>query len=156
MDINATLIGQAITFALLVMFTMKFVWPPLNKMLNDRAKQIADGLSAAEKGKQELLDAEARVASELRQVQMRAVEIISNADKRAGQIIEEAKTQALKESQHLISEAQNHIEHEFLKLKEQLRSQVAALAIDGAKAILKAEIDATKHASILNDLGSRL
>lgn len=156
MDINATLIGQAITFALLILFTMKFVWPPLNKMLNDRAKQIADGLSAAEKGKQELLDVETKVASELRQVQMRAVEIIANADKRAGQIVDEAKVQAVKESQQLIADAKTQIDHEFMKLKEQLRSQISVLAVEGARAILKAEIDADKHVNLLNELSSRL
>ena len=141
MDINATLLGQAITFAILVLFTMKFVWPPLNNMLEERASKIASGLAAAEKGKQELLDAEFRVAEELRHVQVRAVEIMGNAEKRADQIVEEAKSQ---------------IEQEFVRAREQLRSQVAILAVEGAKQILKAEVDESKHQKILATIMAEL
>ncbi len=152
MNINATLLGQAITFALLVWFTMKFVWPPLTKMLDERAAKIADGLAAAEKGKQELMDAEARVAQELKSVQNRAVEIINNAEKRANQLIDEAKDRAVVESNKIIADAKARIEQEFVKAKEQLRSQVATLAVKGAEQILKAEVDIKRHEQMLNTL----
>lgn len=115
MDINATLLGQAITFAVLIWFTMKFVWPPLNGMLEERAKRIADGLAAAEKGKQELLDAESRVADELKKVQQRAGEIIANSEKRANQIIETAKESAHIEADKIIADAKAQIDHEFAR-----------------------------------------
>ena len=152
MDINATLLGQIITFALLVWFTMKFIWPPLMNMLDERGKRIADGLAAAEKGKQELLDAEERVAEELRHVQNRATEIMSNAEKRGEQIIEESKQRATIEGDKILIDARSQIEQEFMRAKEQLRIQVAALAVKGAEQILKSEIDASRHDKILSAL----
>lgn len=149
MNINATLLGQAITFALLVWFTMKFVWPPLTKMLDERAAKIADGLAAAEKGKQELMDAESRVAQELKNVQTRAVEIINNAEKRANQLVEEAKERAVVEGNKIIADAKAQVEQEFVRAKEQLRSQVAILAVKGAEQILKAEVDSKRHEQML-------
>lgn len=156
MDINATLLGQAITFAILILFTMKFVWPPLNKMLEERANRIANGLAAAEKGRQELLDAESRVAEELKHVQVRATEIMGNAEKRADQIVEEAKERAIKEGEKILSDAKSQIEQEFVRAKEQLRSQVAILALEGAKQILKAEVDQQKHEQILANIMAEL
>ena len=156
MDINATLLGQAITFAILVLFTMKFVWPPLNNMLEERASRIANGLAAAEKGKQELLDAESRVAEELRHVQVRATEIMGNAEKRADQIVEEAKDRSRVEAEKILSDAKSQIEQEFVRAREQLRSQVAILAVEGAKQILKAEVDEKKHQQILTTIMSEL
>ena len=156
MDINATLLGQAITFAILVLFTMKFVWPPLNNMLEERANKIASGLAAAEKGQSYLQDVEERVALELKQVQVRATEIIGNAEKRASQIIEEAKNQAVKESERILDNAKSQIEQEFLKAREQLRSQVASLAIEGAKQILKSEVDRSRHEKILANIMAEL
>lgn len=152
MNINATIIGQAITFAILVWFTMKFVWPPLNGMLEERAKRIAEGLAAAEKGKQELLDAEDRVKEELRHVQLRATEIIANAEKRSEQLIEEAKKRSVSEANKILSEAKSQIEQEFTQVKEKLRSEVAILAIKGAEQILKAEIDVKRHEQILDSI----
>ena len=105
MNINATILGEMITFILLVIFTMKFVWPPINDMLDKRASQIADGLSAAEKGKQHLLDAEANIAAELKKIQARAGEIIANAEKRSNQIIEDSKERARHESDKIITDA---------------------------------------------------
>ena len=156
MDINATLLGQAITFAILVLFTMKYVWPPLNNMLEERASRIANGLAAAEKGKQELLDAEARVTEELKHVQVRATEIMGNAEKRADQIVEEAKERANKEGEKILIDAKSQIEQEFVRAKEQLRSQVAILALEGAKQILKAEVDQKKHEKILATIMAEL
>ena len=156
MDINATLFGQAITFAILIFFTMKFVWPPLNRMLEERAMRIANGLAAAEKGRQELLDAESRIAEELQHVQIRATEIMFNAEKRAGQIIEEESKKAATESDRILIEAKAQIEQEFGRAKEQLRFQVASLAIEGAQQILKAEVDRQRHEKILAEIMSKL
>lgn len=149
MDINATLLGQAITFAILVWFTMKFVWPPLSNMLEERAKRIADGLAAAEAGKQELLNAEAKVAIELKKVQVRATEIIANSEKRADQIVEEAKDRAKHEADRILNDAKAQIDQEFMRVKEQLRNQVSSLVIKGASQVLRSEINADRHEQIL-------
>lgn len=156
MNINVTIIGQIITFVLLVLFTMKFVWPPLNNMLEERAKKIADGLAAAEKGKQELLDAESKVAEELKHVQLRATEIMSNAEKRANQIVTEAKDNAIKEGAKILEDAKLQIEQEFMRAKEELRLKVATLVISGAEQILKAEINKERHELILTNLKAEL
>jgi F-type H+-transporting ATPase subunit b len=148
-DINATLLGQVITFAILVWFTMKFVWPPLSNMLEERAKRIADGLAAAEAGKQELLNAEAKVAIELKKVQVRATEIIANSEKRADQIVEEAKDRAKHEADRILNDAKAQIDQEFMRVKEQLRNQVSSLVIKGASQVLRSEINADRHEQIL-------
>lgn len=156
MEINVTLLGQAITFAVLVLFTMKYVWPPLNNMMEERAKRIADGLAAAEKGKQELLDAEIRIAEELKNIQVRATEIMANAEKRAEQIVNEAKERASRESEKIINNAKSEVEQEFVKAKEQLRSQVATLAVGAAEQILKTEIDVARHEKLLTTIKAEL
>lgn len=156
MNIDATIIGQMITFALLVLFTMKFVWPPLNRMLEERSKRIADGLAAAEKGKQELLDVEAKVAEELKHVQLRATEIMTNAERRAEQIVTEAKDRATKEGSHILADAKSQIDQEIVKAREQLRKHVAVLAIKGAEKILKAEINQEKHEKLLASIKAEL
>jgi F-type H+-transporting ATPase subunit b len=155
-DINATIIGQAITFALLVLFTMKFVWPPLNKMIEERSNKIADGLAAAEKGRQELALAHSKIEDELRHVQLRSTEIMANAEKRANQIIAEAKDQATASSEQIIADARSQIEQEVVRAKENLRSQVAVLAIKGAEQILKAEINPELHQALLADIKAEL
>jgi F-type H+-transporting ATPase subunit b len=156
MEINATILGQAITFAILVVFTMKFVWPPLNDMMKERARRITDGLAAAEKGKQELLQAESRVAEELRHVQIRATEIMANAEKRADRIISEAKTRAVQDGEKILNDTKVQIEQEFMRAKEQLRSQVAQLAVIGAQQILKVEIDQSRHQALLANIKAEL
>lgn len=156
MDINLTIIGQMITFAILVWFTMKFVWPPINKMLEERAGKIADGLAAAEKGKAELLEAELKVAEELKHVQLRATEIMSNSEKRASQIVAEAKESAIKESEKILTDAKVQIEQEFLRAREDLRAKVAELVISGAEQILKSEINVDRHEAILANLKAEL
>jgi F-type H+-transporting ATPase subunit b len=155
-EINITIIGQMITFAILIIFTMKFVWPPINNMLEERAKKIAEGLSAAEKGKQELLNAEAKVVEELKHVQLRATEIMVNAEKRASQIIQEAKDSALKEGERIINDARTQLENDIIKAREVLQSQVSSLVIKGAEQILKIEIDAKKHTEILSKIKAEL
>ncbi|AXK39217.1 F0F1 ATP synthase subunit B [Crenobacter cavernae] len=156
MEFNATLLGQAITFAILVWFTMKFVWPPLTNMMDERAKRIADGLAAAERGKQDLEAAEKRVADELRKAKGQSTEIVLSAEKRANQIVEEAKEAARTEGARLVADAKSEIEQEVLRAKEALREQVAALAVDGAEKILRREIDSGKHADLLASIKAEL
>ena len=156
MEINLTIIGQIITFAILVWFTMKFVWPPINQMMEERARKIADGLAAAEKGKVELLEAEAKVAEELKHVQLRATEIMANAEKRANQIVSEAKENAIKESAKIISDAKAQINQEYLKAKEDLRLKLSGLIVKGAEQILKAEINQEQHKVLLTNLKAEL
>lgn len=152
MDINLTLIGEAITFALLVLFTMKFVWPPLNGMLEERAKRIADGLAAAEKGKQELAKANDQVANEMKKIQARSSEIVANAEKRADQIVELAKEKARTEGEKILADAKAQIEQEAMRAKEALRSQVAGLVVAGAEQILRAEVNRSRHEELLAKL----
>lgn len=149
MEFNATLLGQAIAFALLVWFTMKFVWPPLIHMMDERAQRIADGLAAAERGKQDLEAAEKRVADELKKARQQATEIVMAAEKRASQIVEEASQAARTEGTRIIAEAKSQIDQEVMRAKEALRSHVADVAVIGAETILRREIDATKHADLL-------
>ena len=156
MDINATLLGQAITFAVLVWFTMKFVWPPLTNMMDERAKRIADGLAAAERGKQDLEEASRRVEAEIRAAQQKATEMLIYAEKRANQIVEEAKQAARTEGERIIADAKAEIDQEVLRAKESLRSQVAGLAVAGAEKILRKEVDAAKHADLLASIKAEL
>ena len=149
MEFNVTLLGQAITFAILVWFTMKFVWPPLTNMMEERAKRIADGLAAAERGKQDLEAAEKRVADELRKAKQQSTEIVMAAEKRASQIVDEAKDVARTEGARIVAEAKADIDQEVLRAKEALRAQVAELAVTGAEKILRKEIDSAKHADLL-------
>lgn len=152
MNINATLLGQAITFAILIWFTMKFVWPPLMAAMAERAKTIADGLAAAERGKHDLELAEKRAAELLRQGKEKASEIIAASEKRATEIIEEAKNQAKAEGERILVAAKADIEQEVFRAKEQLRSQVTAVALAGAGKILAKEIDAKAHNDLLDKL----
>ncbi len=152
MNINATLLGQAITFAILIWFTMKFVWPPLMAAMAERAKTIADGLAAAERGKHDLELAEKKAAELLRQGKEKAAEIISASEKRASEIVEEAKNQAKAEGERILTAAKADIEQEVFRAREQLRSQVTAVALAGAGKILSKEIDAKAHNDLLDKL----
>ncbi|WP_159874692.1 MULTISPECIES: F0F1 ATP synthase subunit B [Aquitalea] len=152
MEFNVTLLGQAITFAILVWFTMKFVWPPLTNMMDERAKRIADGLAAAERGKQDLEAAEKRVADEVRKAKQQAMEIIATAEKRATQIVDEAKDNASTEGARIVADAKGQIDQEVMRAKEALREHVAQLAVIGAEKILRKEIDAAKHADLLSSI----
>lgn len=149
MDINATLIGQAIWFGLFIWFTMKFVWPPLQRAMHERQKQIAEGLAAAERGKQELEQAARRTEEILVEARHKAQELLTQADKRASQIVEEAKNVAKTEGERLLTGAKAEIEQEVFRAKETLRTQVAALAVAGAEQILRREVDAKAHAEML-------
>ena len=156
MDINASLLGQAITFAVLVWFTMKIVWPPLTTMLDERAKRIADGLAAADRGKQDLQNAEKLAADKVREAKKQASEIIAQAEKRAAQIVEESKDTARVEGARIVAGAKAEIDQEVHRAKEALRAQVAGLAVAGAEKILRKEIDAAKHADLLTSIQAEL
>jgi F-type H+-transporting ATPase subunit b len=156
MDINATLLGQAITFAILIWFTLKFVWPPLLNAIEARRKTIADGLAAGERGKHELELAAKRSAEVLREAKQQAQEIVAQAEKHAAQLVEEAKGNAQVEGEKLIAGARSQIEDEASRAREALRSQVAALALKGAEKILRREVDAKTHADILTGIEKEL
>lgn len=156
MNINATLFGQAIWFAVFIWITMKFVWPPLQKAMQERQKQIADGLAAAERGKNEQELAAKRSAEVIRQAKDKASEIILQAEKRAQQIVEEGKVQAKGEQSKIIAGAKAEIDQEVMRAKEQLRGRVAELAVAGAGKILRREVDAKAHADLLKQLEQEL
>ena len=156
MNINATLIGQTITFLVFVWFCMKFVWPPIMNALAERKKQIADGLAAGERGKHELELASRRAADELRDAKAQAAEVIAQAEKRAAQIVEEAKGAAKAEGDRMIAGAKAEIDQEATRAREALREQVAALAVAGAEKILRREIDAKAHADLLEAIKKEL
>ena len=156
MNLNATLIAQLIVFFILVWFTMKYVWPPIAKALDERADKIAEGLAAAERGKSDFEQAEKKVAELLVDGRNQATELVANAEKRAAQIVEEAKNQASVEAARIAAQAKSDVEQETNRAREALREQVAALAVKGAEAILRSEVNAAKHADLLANLKQEL
>lgn len=156
MNINLTMIAQAVTFAAFIWFTARFVWPPLSRAIEARQKHIAEGLAAAERGKQDLEQASVRAADIQRDARQQAQEILAQAEKRASQIIDEAKVAAGEEGARLITGAKAEIEQEVSRARETLRTQVAELAIAGAEQILRREVDAKTHAALLANVQSQL
>ena len=156
MNINATLIGQAIAFFLFVVFCMKYVWPPILHALEERKKKIADGLAAAEHGKHEQALAEERAKELLREAKDQAGEIITRADKRAAEIVDEAKGDARAEGERMLTAARAEIDQELNRVKEDLRGQVVSIAMAGARKVLESEVDETAHAELLNKLASEI
>ena len=156
MSINATLIVQMIVFAILVWFTMKFVWPPIAAALDERARKIADGLSAADKAKADLAVANKRVEEQLGAARNDAAKRLADAERLAQQMIEEAKGRANEEAAKIIAAAKAEAQQESMKAREALRDQVAALAVKGAEQILRKEVNAGVHAELLNRLKSEL
>jgi len=156
MNINLTLIGQSITFALFVWFCMKFIWPPIVSALEARKKQIADGLAAADRGKHELELAAKRASESLHEAKQKAAEIIAQAEKRAAQIVDESKNQAKVEGERQLAAAQAEIEQEAFRAREQLREQVAGLVIAGAEKVLRREVDAKAHTELLEAIKNEL
>ena len=156
MNINATLIAQTIMFILFVWFCMKFVWPPIMQALSDRKKQIADGLAAGERGKQELEQASKSAADEMLTAKQKAAEIITQAEKRSSQVVEEAKGLAKEEGDHIVSMAKAEVEQEIVRAREMLRQNVADLAVAGAAKILDREVDAKAHAELLKNIKAEL
>jgi F-type H+-transporting ATPase subunit b len=145
-----------ITFALLVWFTMKYVWPPLMQALEERKKKIADGLASAEKGKHEMELAEKRATALLREAKDQAADIVNLAQKRASEVVEESKQSAKDEGERIVAAAKAEIERELQQAKEGLRQQVAVLAISAAEQILQKEVDQKKHREIIDNLGKQL
>ncbi len=156
MFINASLIVQMIVFLILVGFTMKYVWPPIVKALDERAAKIAAGLSAADKAKAELAGAEAQIAKELAQTKAESAKLISDAEKRAAAIVEAAKGKADEEGAKILAAAKADAEQQVSRAREALREQVAALAVKGAEQILQREVNAGVHAELLARLKTEL
>jgi F-type H+-transporting ATPase subunit b len=156
MNFNATLIGQTITFIVFVWFCMKFVWPPIMNALEERRRKIADGLSAAERGKHEKELAEERAREILRDAKAQAGEIISRADKRAAEIIDEAKQDARAEGNRIKTAAEAELEQEVNRVKESLRGQVVSIALAGAGKVLEREVTESTHADLLDKLAAEL
>jgi F-type H+-transporting ATPase subunit b len=155
-SINATLFVQAIVFAILVWFTMKFVWPPIATALDERAKKIADGLAAADKAKSELSSANKRVEEELAKSRNETAQRLADAERRGQSIVEEAKARATEEAAKIVAAAKAEADQQTVKARESLREQVAALAVKGAEQILRKEVNAGVHADLLNRLKTEL
>ena len=156
MNINLTLIGQAISFAIFVWFCMKYVWPPITSALEKRKKTIADGLAAAEKGQQSLENAKVEIDKLLLGGKDEAKNIISMAEKRADDIVDEANQKAVQESLNKIKIAEQEIEQLANKVKSDLKNDLSALVIEGTQSILKKEVDKKAHDQIIEDLIRRI
>jgi F-type H+-transporting ATPase subunit b len=155
-NINSTLFLQAVVFAILVWFTMKFVWPPITKALDERAQKISEGLAAADKAKSELSTANKRVEAELATSRTETAARLADADRRGQGIVEEAKARAVEEANKIIAAAQAEAAQQTVKAREALREQVALLAVKGAEQILRKEVNAGVHAELLSRLKTEL
>jgi len=155
-NINSTLFLQAVVFAILVWFTMKFVWPPITKALDEREQKISDGLAAADKAKSELSTANKRVEAELATARTETASRLADADRRGQGIVEEAKARAVEEANKIIAAAQAEAAQQTVKAREALREQVALLAVKGAEQILRKEVNAGVHAELLSRLKTEL
>jgi F-type H+-transporting ATPase subunit b len=155
-NINATIIGQMLAFAVFVFLTYRFVWPPIIAALEERTKKIADGLQSAEKAEKDLELAKQKAAQQIKEAKEQASVLIEQANKRAAQIVEEAKQQALLESERIKISAKTELESEVTHAREQLRKQVATLALVGAEKILAQSIDASAHSAMLEKLTAEL
>ncbi|MCF8208035.1 MAG: F0F1 ATP synthase subunit B [Rhodoferax sp.] len=156
MSINGTLVAQAIVFALLVLFTMKFVWPPIAAALDERASKIADGLSAADKAKSELSSANKRIEAEIAKSRTETAARLADAERRGQAIVEEAKAKATEEGNKIIAAAKVEADQQTVRAREALREQVAVLAVKGAEQILHREVTASVHADLLGRLKTEL
>ena len=156
MNLNLTMVAQALAFILFIVFVMKVVWPPLLRAIEARQKHIADGLAEAERGRSSLNEAQKQTEILLREARTRAQEIVVAAEKAASQRIEESKSQAKSEGERLVAAAKSQIDQEVQSAKQQLREQVATLAVSGAEKILRREVDARAHADMLNQLKAQL
>lgn len=156
MDINATIFGQTIAFMFFVWFCMKFVWPPLMNAIEERQAKIAEGLEASERGEKDLQLAQDKAGQFLTDAKVQAAEIIDQANKRHAQIVDSAKGDARAEAAKIKAGADAEIEQEINRAKEQLRSQVAGLAVQGAEKILARSIDADAHQDILDKLATEI
>jgi len=156
MEINMTFLGQMISFAILVWFTTKFIWPQLNGAIEERQKKVAEGLAAAERARAELKDADAKVATEIKQARLQATEIIDKAQQQANQMLDKARAEATSEINRLKAQAQDEIASMAQRAREQLREQVGALAVKGAEKIVQREIDPAAHKALLDQLAAEI
>jgi len=156
MNPNITLLGQMISFAILIWFTVKFIWPPLMKAIEERQQKIADGLAAADNAQKNLAQAEEKVNEELKHARAKANEIIDQAHQRANQIIDQAKNDAVAEANRQKALAEADIAAAANRAKEELRKQVSTLAVAGAEKLLKREIDANAHKALIDELAAQL
>jgi F-type H+-transporting ATPase subunit b len=152
MNINATLLAQAVVFALFIWFTAKFVWPYLIRAIEARQKTIADGLAAADQGRRALEQSTRQAEDAVSQARSRAAEIVAQAEKRAAQVVEEARNAAKEEGNREKAAAKAEIAQEVTRARQQLRDQVASLAVAGAEKILRREVDAKAHADLLETI----
>ena len=156
MNINMTLIGQTIAFAIFVWFCLKYVWPPISNALHERQKKIADGLDAAGRANRDLELAQERAEQTLRESKEQASQILEQANKRSAQIVEEAREQARAEGERLVASARSEIEQEVNRAKDELRAQVSYLAVMGAERVLEASVDEQAHRKLLDELAAEL
>jgi F-type H+-transporting ATPase subunit b len=155
-NINATLIGQSITFLIFVWFCLNYIWPPIRNAMDERAKKIADGLQAADRAQHDLELAKENIVKKLHIAKREAAVIIEQANKRSVQIVEEAKEHAREEADRIKLSAQAEIDQEVNRAREQLRSQVATLAVAGAEKILRTDVDASAHQRMMDKLVAEL
>lgn len=156
MNLNATLIVQSLVFLILGWVTMKFIWPPLITALNERQRKIADGLAAADKGEKSLAEAKTAANDLIKEARVQAGKIVDQAHRSSNELIEAAKGSAIAEGQRLIGEAKQEVTLESNRAREQLRKEVAALAVAGASRLLNREIDARTHADLLDQLATEI
>jgi F-type H+-transporting ATPase subunit b len=154
MNINATLIGQAIVFLILIWFSVRFIWPPLLKAIEDRQKKIADGLAAAERGQKELHQASGEAQAIVSEAREKALKIVDQANRRSNEIIEEARATAIAEGQRLVGDARQEVAQEQARARDTLRKDVARLAVAGASRLLEREVDARAHADLIEKLAA--
>ena len=156
MNINLTLVMQAVAFAVFIWFCARFIWPPLMRAIDTRQKQIADGLAAAEQGRKELASAEKRIADMLNEARSKASEIVATGEKFRAETMDAARLEAKAEADRIIAQAKAEIAQEVTRAKEQLRNQVADLAVAGAAKILEREVDAKAHADLVASIRTQL
>ena len=156
MNMNLTLVMQAVAFFAFILFTAKFVWPPLIRAIETRQRQISEGLQAGEQGRQNLATAEKRIGAMLDEAKQKAAEIVAQGEKFRAETVEAARTEAQAEKDRIVASGRLEIEQELTRAKEQLRNQVADLAVAGASRILKREVDAKAHADLLAAIRTEL
>ena len=156
MNLNYTFLLQALSFAILIAFTMKFIWPPLMNAIEERQKKIADGLAAADRSQRELAQAEDKIGELLKDARGKANEIIDQANVRANQIVDKAKEDAIAEANRQKALALAEIDAAANKAREALRQQVATLAVAGAEKLIRREIDGNAHKALLDDLAAQI
>jgi len=156
MNFNLTLIGQTIAMIVFVWFCMKYIWPPLMRAIEDRRKEIADGIAAGEKGQRELADARHGSDAIMQEARQKAVQVVDMAHKRSNELVGEAKHVAVAEGERLMTAARTEISNEQTRARDGLRREVAALAVTGASKLLGREVDAKTHAALLDELAIEL